>query len=281
MAARVLDKPIKLVLTRAQMYSIVGYQPWMTQEVTLAAETNGTLTGIRHDVTNITAKTDDYVEFGSATSSALYRSPAISTSQRVRRGHVNLPTFMRSPIDGPGTWALGSAMDELARATGTDPLDLRLINYADLEPATGKPWSSKRLLAGVRRRRPPIRLAKPSPRRLARWQLVSWVRVGRRNPGAISLPLTSSTHARSDGAPHDRSRVHRHRTGPANDLPADRRQRPRASTRHDRASRRRQHTPFRRPNLWLRHDDWYGSGGARWRPQSPRPPCGARWMAGR
>lgn len=147
MAARVLDKPIKLVLTRAQMYSIVGYQPWMTQEVTLAAEANGTLTGIRHDVTNITAKTDDYVEFGSATSSALYHSPAITTSQRVRRGHVNLPTFMRSPIDGPGTWALGSAMDELARATGTDPLDLRLLNYADLEPATGKPWSSKRLVA--------------------------------------------------------------------------------------------------------------------------------------
>ena len=147
MAARILDKPIKLVLTRAQMYSIVGYQPWMTQEVTLAAEANGTLTGIRHDVTNITAKTDDYVEFGSATSSALYRSPAISTSQRIRRGHINLPTFMRSPIDGPGTWALGSAMDELARATGTDPLDLRLLNYADLEPATGRPWSSKRLVA--------------------------------------------------------------------------------------------------------------------------------------
>jgi xanthine dehydrogenase YagR molybdenum-binding subunit len=147
MAARVLDKPIKLVLTRAQMYSIVGYQPWMTQEVTLAAEANGTLTGIRHDVTNITAKTDDYIEFGSATSSALYRSPAIGSSQRVRRGHINLPTFMRSPIDGPGTWALGSALDELARATGTDPLDLRLLNYADLEPATGRPWSSKRLVA--------------------------------------------------------------------------------------------------------------------------------------
>jgi xanthine dehydrogenase YagR molybdenum-binding subunit len=146
MAARILGKPIKLVLTRAQMYSIVGYQPWMTQEVTLAAEVNGLLTGIRHDVTNITANTDDYVEFGSVTSGALYRSPAISTSQRVRRGHVNLPTFMRSPIDGPGSWALGSAMDELARATGTDPLDLRLLNYADLEPATGKPWSSKRLV---------------------------------------------------------------------------------------------------------------------------------------
>jgi xanthine dehydrogenase YagR molybdenum-binding subunit len=146
MAARILDKPIKLVLTRAQMYSIVGYQPSMTHDVQLAADAGGKLTGIRHDVTNVTAKTDDYVEFGSATAAALYRSPAISTSQRVRRGHVNLPTFMRSPIDGPGTWALGSAMDELARATGTDPLDMRLLNYADVEPATGKPWSSKRLV---------------------------------------------------------------------------------------------------------------------------------------
>jgi xanthine dehydrogenase YagR molybdenum-binding subunit len=101
MAARILDKPIKLVLTRAQMYSIVGYQPSMTHDVALAAEAGGKLTGVRHDVTNVTAKTDDYVEFGSVTAGALYRSPAISTSQRVRRGHVNLPTFMRSPIDGP------------------------------------------------------------------------------------------------------------------------------------------------------------------------------------
>ena len=146
MAARILEKPVKLVLTRAQMYSIVGYQPLMTHDVTLAAEAGGTLTGIRHDVTNVTGKSDDYVEFGSVTTGALYRSPAISTSQRVRRGNVNLPTFLRSPIDGPGTWALGSAIDELARATGIDPLDLRLVNYADVEPASGKPWSSKRLV---------------------------------------------------------------------------------------------------------------------------------------
>jgi xanthine dehydrogenase YagR molybdenum-binding subunit len=155
MAARILARPVKLVLTRAQMYSIVGYQPWMSHDVTLAAERSGALAGIRHDVINITATTDDYVEFGTATAAALYASPAIATSQRVRRGHVNLPTFMRSPIDGPGTWALGSALDELARATGTDPVELRLRNYADREPASGKPWSSKKLAeayaAGVRR----------------------------------------------------------------------------------------------------------------------------------
>ncbi|HTC69399.1 MAG TPA: xanthine dehydrogenase family protein molybdopterin-binding subunit, partial [Acidothermaceae bacterium] len=155
MAARVVDRPVKLVLTRAQMYANVGYQPWMSQDVTLAARPNGALTGIRHDVVNVTALTDDYVEFGSVTAGALYASPAIATSQRVRRGHVNLPTFLRSPIDGPGTWALGCAMDELARATRTDPVDLRLLNYAEREPVSGRPWSSKRLVQayveGVRR----------------------------------------------------------------------------------------------------------------------------------
>jgi xanthine dehydrogenase YagR molybdenum-binding subunit len=146
MAARVVGRPVKLVLTRAQMYEMVGYQPWMRHEVTLAARSEGTLLGVRHDVVNSTALTDDYVEFGSATATALWSTPAVATSQRVRRGHVNLPTFMRSPIDGPGTWALGAAMDELARAASIDPLDIRVLNHADHEPGTGRPWSSKRLL---------------------------------------------------------------------------------------------------------------------------------------
>jgi xanthine dehydrogenase YagR molybdenum-binding subunit len=58
---------------------------------------------------------------------------------------MTLPTFMGSPWDGPGSWALGSAMDELARALNIDPLDLRLINYAETDPESGKPWSSKKL----------------------------------------------------------------------------------------------------------------------------------------
>jgi xanthine dehydrogenase YagR molybdenum-binding subunit len=63
----------------------------------------------------------------------------------VCRGNMTLPTFMRSPWDGPGSWALGSAMDELARALNIDPFDLRLINYAETDPESGKPWSSKKL----------------------------------------------------------------------------------------------------------------------------------------
>lgn len=139
-------RPVKLVLTRAQMYAMVGYQPAMWHDVALGAADNGSLITVRHDAVNTTAVTEDYVEFATATALGLYASPSISTSQRVRRGNVNLPTFMRSPLDGPGTWALGSAVDELAHAAGIDPLDLRLINHADTEPATGKPWTSKKLV---------------------------------------------------------------------------------------------------------------------------------------
>jgi xanthine dehydrogenase YagR molybdenum-binding subunit len=145
MAAKVAGRPVKLVLTRADMYAIVGYQPRMVQDVRLGAEADGRLTAVVHEADNITAVTDDYVEFGSSPAMSLYAAPAIAVGQRVRRGHVNLPTFMRSPIDGPGTWALGSAMDELARVLGIDPLDLRLANYADVDPSDGRPWSSKKL----------------------------------------------------------------------------------------------------------------------------------------
>ncbi|MCW7945718.1 carbon monoxide dehydrogenase [Streptomyces hygroscopicus] len=145
MAAKVCGRPVKLVLTRAEMYTVVGYQPRMVQEVRLGADAAGHLTAVVHAADNVTSMTDDYIEFGSAPSKALYATPTIALDQRVRRGHVNIPTFMRSPIDGPGTWALGSAMDELAHALGQDPLVLRLANYAETDPGDGRPWSSKKL----------------------------------------------------------------------------------------------------------------------------------------
>ena len=145
MAAQVTARPVKLVLTRADMYAVVGYQPRVVQDVQLGADDAGRLTAIVHEADNITAVTDDYVEFASSLTKSMYAVPAVALSQRVRRGHVNLPTFMRSPIDGPGTWALGSAMDELAHVLGVDPLDLRLANYAEVDPDGERPWSSKKL----------------------------------------------------------------------------------------------------------------------------------------
>ncbi len=145
MAAKVVQHPVKLALSRQQMYAMVGPQPQMTQEVRLGASPEGKLLGIRHDVANVTGVTDDYVEFGAVPARSFYACDDIATSQAVRRGHMTLPTFMRSPWDGPGSFALGSAMDELARALNVDPLDLRLANYAETDPESGKPWSSKKL----------------------------------------------------------------------------------------------------------------------------------------
>jgi xanthine dehydrogenase YagR molybdenum-binding subunit len=145
MAAKVMRRPVKLVLSRQQMYGMVGPQPQMTHDVRLGAGSDGKLLGISHVVTNVTSVTDDYVEFGTVPGRSFYACDNITTSQRVRRGNMTLPTFMRSPWDGPGSWALGSAMDELAGALNIDPLDLRLINYAETDPESGKPWSSKKL----------------------------------------------------------------------------------------------------------------------------------------
>lgn len=144
-AAKVCARPVKLVLSRAAMYSTVGYQPLMQQRVALASDEDGQLLAIRHDVTNITSGSDDYVEFAAMTTKGLYATPILQCSHAVQRHDVNLPGSIRTPFEGPGSWALESAMDELAYAAGIDPLDLRLRNHADVHPLTGRPWSSKKL----------------------------------------------------------------------------------------------------------------------------------------
>ena len=145
MAAQVVHRPVKLVLTRQQMYGMVGPQPHAVQAVRLGAARDGKLAAISHHLANVTGVTEDYVEFGTLVSRSYYASANISVRQEVRRGKMTLPTFMRSPWDGPGAWALGSAMDELAHALGMDPLDLRLANFAEVDPDSGKPWSSNKL----------------------------------------------------------------------------------------------------------------------------------------
>jgi xanthine dehydrogenase YagR molybdenum-binding subunit len=144
-AARVAGRPVRITLTRSQMYSMVGYQPWMRQEVEIGAQADGKLTALRHHIVNSTALLDTHLEPSSDTSKTLYACPAIVTTQMLDRVHLNLPTAMRAPVEGPGTWALESAMDELAHAVKIDPLDLRLINYAEVDPHSGNPWSSKKL----------------------------------------------------------------------------------------------------------------------------------------
>ena len=144
-AARVLGRPVKLHLRRADQFSNVGYQPWMEQTIRLAADVDGVLVGVEHTAVNNAGMVDTHVEPATEASKNLYAAPSIRTRQIVERVNLNVPTPMRAPVEGPGLWALESAMNELADTAGLDPLDLRLANFAEVCPSDGRPWSSNRL----------------------------------------------------------------------------------------------------------------------------------------
>jgi xanthine dehydrogenase YagR molybdenum-binding subunit len=144
-AARVVGRPVRLQLTRAQHYAQVGPQPEVRQTMTLGATAEGALTAIRHEAVNTTSISDTQFEAATMASRSCYASPNIELDHQVERIHSVRTSPMRAPVEGPGSWALESAMDELALALGIDPLDLRLANYAEAEPMDGRPWSSKKL----------------------------------------------------------------------------------------------------------------------------------------
>ena len=89
---------MKLVLTRAQMYANVGYQPRMVQTMALGTDDRGRLTGLSHDVVNLTSVSDDFVEAATSASRGFYATPAMLLTQRVERANVNLPLIFKSGI---------------------------------------------------------------------------------------------------------------------------------------------------------------------------------------
>ena len=145
MAAREVGKPVKLVLTRRQMYGPVGARPQTEQHITLGAKRDGTLTAVRHESVSHTSRFEDFLEPAAMQTRMLYVSPNIETTHRLVKLDVGTPTYQRAPGESTGTFALESAMDELAIALNMDPVALRLKNYAETDPESGKPWSSKSL----------------------------------------------------------------------------------------------------------------------------------------
>ena len=145
MAARELGQPVKLVLTRAQAFTSHGYQPASRQTVALADDGAGRLTAIRHNYVSAGSFAGEHVEPGAVGTLALYSSPSIETTHRLVRTDRSNPTPMRAPLEGVGLVAMEIAMDELAHERGIDPLELRLLNYAEADPFDGRPFSSKKL----------------------------------------------------------------------------------------------------------------------------------------
>ena len=145
MSAKVVQRPVKIVLERSQMFGPVGGRPETSQHIVLGAKRDGTLTGVRHDSYSHTSVIEDFTEPATQQTRMLYASPAISTKQRLVPLTVGTPTFQRAPGEATGTFALEIAMDELAYKLGMDPIALRLKNYAELDQTTDKPFSSKHL----------------------------------------------------------------------------------------------------------------------------------------
>jgi CO/xanthine dehydrogenase Mo-binding subunit len=147
LAARVVGRPVKLVLTRAQMFTSIGYRPPTEQHLKIGARRTGELLAIDHEGIEPTALEDDFAESLTRSAAALYDCPNVSARTRQVRLNVACPTWMRGPGEAPGMFALECALDELACELRMDPVELRLRNYAEVHPQTGLPWTSKALRA--------------------------------------------------------------------------------------------------------------------------------------
>jgi xanthine dehydrogenase YagR molybdenum-binding subunit len=144
-ASRQVKRPVKVVLTRSQMYTACGHRSQTQQQLTLGATKEGRLTLIDHIGTSLTSLFDDFVEPVGAATTMMYACPNLEIKYRLARINTATPTFMRGPGEATGMFALESAMDELAYTLNIDPIELRLINHADIEPYKGLPWSTKSL----------------------------------------------------------------------------------------------------------------------------------------
>ena len=145
LAARMLKRPVKLALTRGQMYGPVGHRGRTWQTLRMGMDGDGKLTALHHKTIAATSSFDDFLEPAANASLPLYASPAILVEHQGLRLDIGTPGPMRAPGEASGSAALEVAMDEAAEACGMDPLAFRLTNYAETEPGSGKPFSSKAL----------------------------------------------------------------------------------------------------------------------------------------
>jgi xanthine dehydrogenase YagR molybdenum-binding subunit len=145
--ARQLNRPVKLVASRDQGFTIATYRAETRHTVQLGASRDGHLVALRHDGEEVSSRPDPYVVGGTKTTTRLYACPNVASRVSIVHADRNTPGFMRSPPEVPYMFALESAMDELAVALDMDPIELRRINDTMHEPIGGKPYTSRSLMA--------------------------------------------------------------------------------------------------------------------------------------
>ncbi|MCA1283107.1 xanthine dehydrogenase family protein molybdopterin-binding subunit [Saccharopolyspora sp. 7B] len=201
MAATRLRRPVRVVLTRPQVFAITSLRSATEQRVRLAADADGRLRAVDHESRSFTSTVKEFVELGTELTGVMYASEAIRTRTGVVPLNVPSPGWMRAPGAAPGSFALESAMDELAQRLDVDPVELRLRNEPTVGPASGKPFSSRRLVdcleQGASRFGWWQRDPRPGVRRDGRWLLGTGVAAG--SFGAGPMPSTAAITAEGDG----------------------------------------------------------------------------------
>jgi xanthine dehydrogenase YagR molybdenum-binding subunit len=150
-AARRVGRPVKLLVSREDMYAAGSFRPATTQRVALGASLDGRLQALIHEQRGQTSRMDQACFPGTEMTARMYAAPNIRTRETVVATDVNTPGFMRAPFETPTFFGLESAMDELAVALGMDPVELRIQNEPDKDPTKGLPWSSRSLVQCYRR----------------------------------------------------------------------------------------------------------------------------------
>lgn len=201
MAARELKRPVKVVFTRAQMFTGHGYRPQTIQKVALGADRSGKLQAIVHEAFHNTSSFEPFSDATTGFTRQIYACPNLDAPLKVAPTDLATPTWMRAPGAVSGMFALESAMDELAYALKIDPLQLRLINYAEVDPESGKPFSSKALRECYRLGAEKFgwKNRKPEPRSMRDGKLLVGWGMASSVWGAAQMPASARVIYRADG----------------------------------------------------------------------------------
>jgi xanthine dehydrogenase YagR molybdenum-binding subunit len=211
LAARALGRPVKLVASRDQGFTISTYRAETRHRVRLAASHDGMLQALWHEAYELTSRADDYFVAGTETTTRIYHAPNIHTKVHVVRADRGTPGFMRSPLEVPYMFALESAMDELAVELDMDPVELRRVNDTMRDPVNGRAYSSRSLMACFDAAAHAFDWKKRDPRpgsmREGDWLIglgcASACHPALMAPATARVHLTSNGEARVETAAHD------------------------------------------------------------------------------
>jgi xanthine dehydrogenase YagR molybdenum-binding subunit len=207
LAARMTRRPVKLVLTRAQMFTSVGHRPNTIQQLALGASQDGQLTAIEHVSTSPIGMADELINLITLGTQHAYACPNVATRATQIRQSIPIPGWMRAPGEAEGSFAMESAIDELAHAVRIDPIELRVKNHARVHPDSGLPWSSNALLDCYRQgaERFGWSARNPEPRSMRNGGQLVGYGMGRGALMAYQPPCKAIASIRRDGTAYVRS----------------------------------------------------------------------------